>query len=300
MMLTFFPLLAPVLASLLFLMAALSLRIITVTKVDQSVEAAPVAPKKAFRAFEAVIDRIGRVAEGGLGFLYPASRRRLLIRTLDAAGHPEGLTPSLFIQRHSGFIVVAVLVAIPFLLQGNFIIAAIFGIGLSEWMWIWILLSARDRRAEVESSLPDFLDVLGVTVSSGMSFRKSIETVTEFYDGPLAEELSTVLYEMGVGIPRRQAFSSMRERVPSDAMDSFVTAILQAEELGVQLSDALASIAVEVRRDHAAQVKRQAGRATAKVSLIATVLVVPGAVILMFASLFLPILQSGAFNAFLG
>ncbi len=92
----------------------------------------------------------------------------------------------------------------------------------------------------------------------------------------------------------------MRERVPSDSMDSFVTAILQAEELGVQLSDALTSIAVEVRRDHAAQVRRQAGRATAKVSLIATVLVVPGAVVLMFASLFLPILQSGAFNAFLG
>lgn len=299
-MLTFFPILAPVLASMLFLLAAWSLRIITVTKVDQSVEAAPTAQKKAFRAFEAVIDRIGEVAQGGLGFLYPPSRRRLLIRTLDGAGHPEGLTPSLFIQRHSGFIVVAVLVAVPFLIQGNVLMAAIFGIGLAEWMWIWILLSAKDRRAEVESSLPDFLDVLGVTVSSGMSFRKSIQTVTQFYDGPLAEELSTVLYEMGVGIPRRQAFSSMRERVPSDSMDSFVTAILQAEELGVQLSDALTSIAVEVRRDHAAQVRRQAGRATAKVSLIATVLVVPGAVVLMFASLFLPILQSGAFNAFLG
>ena len=97
----------------------------------------------------------------------------------------------------------------------------------------------------------------------------------------------TALRQMELGAPRRDAFLALRERNGSEALSSFVTAQLQAEELGVPFSEALNDIATDMRRIAHQNARRAAQRAAPRVSLIVTTLIVPGAMILILLSIFL-------------
>ena len=79
----------------------------------------------------------------------------------------------------------------------------------------------------------------------------------------------------------------MAERNSSESLKSMVGATLQAEELGVPLSEALNEIAEDMRRAAHQDARRRAARAAPRISLIVTTLIVPGAMILILMTLFL-------------
>ena len=124
-------------------------------------------------------------------------------------------------------------------------------------------------------------------MAAGLSLRSALTRVSEASDTPLGEEVSRALEDMRLGLTRRQALEAMRERNDVDALNSWISSMLQAEELGTPLSQALTDIASEVRRDRAAQVRKIAAKATPKVSLVVTTLIVPAALLLITSSLVL-------------
>ena len=93
------------------------------------------------------------------------------------------------------------------------------------------------------------------------------------------------LHEMRLGVSRRDTFTAIKERCRSDNIDNFVAALLQSEELGTPIGQALTSIDKEIRRERAQQVRRAAAKAQPKVSLVATTTMVPGAMILMLGGM---------------
>jgi tight adherence protein C len=152
----------------------------------------------------------------------------------------------------------------------------------------WLIVQAQRRQRQIERDLPDFLDILAVTVSAGLSFRQSLDRVSETLTGPLAEELRRALRRMDVGVRRRVAFVELRDRNPRSAtMGMFTTAILQAEELGAPLTETLNQLARDMRREFAQQSRRRAARAIPRVSLIITMVIMPALVVLLMVALFL-------------
>ncbi len=83
---------------------------------------------------------------------------------------------------------------------------------------------------------------------AGLGYRYALRRVAESLGGPVGEEMLTVLRQIDLGQDRRDAFLALRERNESDSLKSFVAAQLQAEELGVPLSEALNDIAIDMRR----------------------------------------------------
>ena len=80
-----------------------------------------------------------------------------------------------------------------------------------------------------------------------------------------------------------------------------MAAQLQAEELGVPLSEALNDIASDMRRLANQNARRQAQRASPRVSLLVTTLIVPGSMILILLSLYFSISNaSGGVSLFGG
>jgi tight adherence protein C len=92
---------------------------------------------------------------------------------------------------------------------------------------------------------------------------------------------------MDVGEARRTAFERLRHRNESEALNQFVVALLQAEELGTPLTEALEQIAVEMRRSTAQRERQGAARTSPRVALVVTIIMVPGALVLLVVSLFL-------------
>ena len=236
-------------------------------------------------AFVKLIDTLGIRTQKLLRKLYGPIRLKSLDRRLKNAGNPEGLTLDLFIQREAGFISLSILLLVIFTLLGHPVYGILFGVVFSGWMYLWLFQSVKKRQTAIDRDIPDFLDILAITVRSGMSFRSSLERVCSHFDGPVAEEMQKTLHEMRLGVSRRDAFTATKDRCRSDNIDNFVTALLQSEELGTPIGDALASIVKEIRRERAQQVRRAAAKAQPKVALVATTTMVPGAMILMLGGM---------------
>ena len=222
-------------------------------------------------SFVRVIDALGIRTQKFLRKLYGPVRLKSLDRRLKNAGNPEGLTLDLFIQREAGFISLSLLLLVIFTLLGHPVYGLFFGAVFSGWMYLWLFQAVQKRQASI--------------VLSGMSFRSSLERVCNHFDGPVAEEMQKTLHEMRLGVSRRDAFTATKERCRSDNIDNFVTTLLQSEELGTPIGDALASIVKEIRRERAQQVRRAAAKAQPKVALVATTTMVPGAMILMLGGM---------------
>ena len=160
--------------------------------------------------------------------------------------------------------------------------------------------AGRLRQEAIERTLPDFLDILAVSVRAGLGYRYALRRVAESLGGPVGEEMLTVLRQIDLGQDRRDAFLALRERNESDSLKSFVAAQLQAEELGVPLSEALNDIATDMRRMADQNARRQAQRASPRVSLLVTTLIVPGSMILILLSMYFACRAGGGASLFGG
>lgn len=234
-----------------------------------------------------LVDAVGRRFERTLHRLYGYRRLEALDLRLERAGRPEGLRVSDYVRRQTGFTVLGLVVGAFFLAAGQASLAIVCAGGAVLWMPLWLRRVAANRQRAIARELPDFLDILAITVAAGLSLRSALDRVSAGRATPLSDEVQRTLTDMRLGRTRREALLGLRARNDDEALGSWVTSMLQAEELGSPLSEALQEIATEVRRQHAAQVRRAAAKAVPKIGLVVSLCIVPGALLLIVAALFI-------------
>lgn len=207
-------------------------------------------------------------------------RRISIRRRIEAAGRPNGLTVEQYAQRKAGEILLYGSLALLFLYNGQPFVSlgVLLGAVLTD---LDLYGKARERQDAIQRQLPDFLDVLAVTVGAGLSFRQAIERVAAASPGVLAEEFRMTLQQMDLGTSRKDAFGQLRDRNNNDSLGKFVTAIQQAEELGAPLSQALNEIGLDMRRDDAQYMRRKAQKLNPRVTIISTATLLPGLILLL-------------------
>ncbi|UZN02158.1 type II secretion system F family protein [Cellulomonas sp. S1-8] len=226
--------------------------------------------------------------------LVPSMRRGLGIRRLhalqrriDEAGRPDGLTVDGFLTSCALWIIIVLPASAALLLLGQPVMA-ILALVVPVVIPVGRLSRAgRTRRDRIDRDLPDFLDVLAVTVMAGVNFRQALWQVSERFNGPLADEVQLTLHQIANGASVRQGFVDLRQRSASEPVAQFVSALLQSQELGAPLAESLKQIAVDMRRDSGQRQRQRAARTSPKLTLVTTVVLVPGALILMLTGLVL-------------
>lgn len=236
--------------------------------------------------------------EGPLGrlatHLAPKVRRRLPARAVDwlqqqvdLAGRPDGTTVDTLIR---GVVFWALLLLAPFIIfctSGNLKGMLLCLVAPPILPLSRLARIRRLRRESLDKDLPDFLDILAVTVNAGVAFRPALHRVSQRFGGAIAEEFQLTLHQVQNGASVRSAFEAMRRRSDSEALSQFVTAFLQSTELGAPLVDALNQIALDMRREHAQRARRKAARVAPRVTLVTSIVLVPGTLILLLVGLVL-------------
>ncbi|MEU6750396.1 type II secretion system F family protein [Spirillospora sp. NPDC046719] len=228
--------------------------------------------------------RIGRPFGRPLMTALAPWHRRIRER-IDAAGRPGGMTVESYARITAGYAVLFGSLGVLLLSAGQVPMGLICLAGIFQ-NELFLLGRARSRRDEMQRGMPDFLDVLAVTVSAGMGFRHSLARVVESMPGPLADEFTIALRQMELGTSRREAFEDLRRRNRSEMLSQFVTAVLQAEELGAPLATALIDIATDMRRESAQWARRKAQRTTPQVTAVTTALTLPALILVVLGALF--------------
>lgn len=208
-------------------------------------------------------------------------------RRIELAGRPAGMTVDSFLQLLVKYALIFGFFAVMLLLLDNTVTAVLCLVAIPLLPFSRLAGHQRRRQERIATDLPDLLDILAVTVSAGIGFRAALGRVSLRFEGPLRDELTQTLHELDVGVPRRQAFLSLRERCGSEQMDSFVSAFLQAEELGAPLATTLSNIAQDARREAAQEARRKAARTVPRVTLISSIVLVPPTLLIVVVGLYL-------------
>lgn len=187
-----------------------------------------------------------------------------LAEKLLMAGNPGNLTPAQFkaIQLLAGLVSVSAVIFLT--LIGAFpttmglIFAGVAG-GMSfvfPNFYIGKLITA--RQAHIKKVLPDCLDLLVVSVEAGLGFDQAIAKIVEKTKGALSDELGRYLQEMKLGKTRRDALKSLSKRTKVDDLDGLVSAIIQADQLGVSIGNILRIQSEQMRTRRRQWVEEQA------------------------------------------
>lgn len=104
-----------------------------------------------------------------------------------------------------------------------------------------------DRSEKLARALPDAIDLLTISVESGLGFDAACAQVARNTDGPLSEEFARMLQEMQIGRGRSEALRSMADRTNLPDLRSFVSAMVQADAFGIPVGQVLRVQSSEIR-----------------------------------------------------
>ncbi|MBQ1082624.1 type II secretion system F family protein [Nocardiopsis sp. B62] len=234
-----------------------------------------------------ITERIGRPFSKALMASMSEALKASVSSRIEAAGRPDGLTTERYVRRKVGEVAVYGSLAVLVLVADSSPMLALLALAFTGLTDLNLYVQTQERADEVQTQLPDFLDVLAVTVSAGMSFRAAVARVAVSMPGVLADEFTIALRQMELGTSRREAFETLRRRNRNESLSKFVTAIQQAEELGAPLSDTLVDISKDMRLADAQYMRRKAQRLNPRVTMVTAATLLPGLLILIVGSMFL-------------
>ncbi|HEY6276050.1 MAG TPA: type II secretion system F family protein [Streptosporangiaceae bacterium] len=224
--------------------------------------------------------------------LSPAGFASTLQRRLDLAGNPGGWAPDrILAAKGLGLLALAGLGALyGFRSVGLFILCTGVGGVVGFFLPDLLLYNAGVKRRErIRGALPHALDMLTVCVEAGLGFDSALAQVARNTEGPLAAEFARALQEMQIGASRAQALRAMAIRTPVAELRSFVSAVIQANELGIAITKVLREQSTEMRL-------RRRQRAEEKAQKVPVKVLFP-LIFCLFPALFVILLGPGAISA---
>lgn len=145
--------------------------------------------------------------------------------------------------------------------------------------------AARKRHRRMIVALPDALDLLSVSVSTGRSLGASLSELAVSGRGPLATELARTGQDMAWGTGQGPALEGLRQRVAGKEIASLVTSLERSRKLGSPLADQLRRQSARLRQDQRRLIEEEAARAAPKIQLVIALVLVPSVLLLIVAAL---------------
>lgn len=184
---------------------------------------------------------------------------------LDLAGNPPGLTVDRVVSGKVMVGVVGLVVgfAVALVLGASDTVRIVMSLGgliagfLAPNMYLY--QKAYDRSAQLTRDLPDAIDLLTISVESGLGFDAAVQQVARNTVGPLSDEFSRLLREMQIGMGRSEALRAMGDRTNVPEVRTFVGAMIQADSFGIPVAQVLRvqSGEMRVKRRQRAEEKAQ-------------------------------------------
>lgn len=143
--------------------------------------------------------------------------------------------------------------------SGVVLVAAGIGFMLPD---LWLSSAISSRQQQIRNGLPDTLDLLVISVESGLGLDAALQRVGDemsVVHAALAEELQIVTLEAQMGIPRNEALGNLSTRTNVEEVRSLVAIVNQAERFGTSIARALRnqSEALRLKRRQAAEERAQ-------------------------------------------
>lgn len=206
------------------------------------------------RLLDPLIERLA----GAGRVLTPGGRLERLRVRVEQAGRPYNLDLNRllalkFVSLLLGIVLLFLSTLVRVVPPAAFVLLAAAAVVLSYYLPDLVLRSwQRARQRRISRALPDFLDLLTVTVEAGLGLDASLGRIAERVKDPLKEELLITLHHMRIGQSREVALKELANRCQIEDLDKFVASLIQSQRLGVSLGQIL-----RIQSEHMRTVRRQ-------------------------------------------
>ena len=236
-------------------------------------------------------DRVVKPALDGIGrFLMrmaPAEKVAGLEKKIIMAGRPYGLSAKNWYGIQTVFTTLLPLGLFLLMIRAKadlpkaiLVVAAIVAIG---FLLPNLILNGkiRDRQKSVLKTMPDVMDLLTVSVEAGLGFDSALSKVVEKMPGVLSEEFQVLLSEIKIGKLRKDAMYQMADRIGLQDFRSFISAVVQADQLGVSLGRVLRIQSDQIRLNRKQRIQEKAMKAPIKMLIPMVIFIFPAIFIVL-------------------
>jgi tight adherence protein C len=152
---------------------------------------------------------------------------------------------------------------------GAIVVIACAAVGLFAPVVI-VRTRAAERVRAVRIGLPDAIDLLVVAMEAGSSLSQALNRVSvelKHAHPVLSEQLQITLLEMQAGASRAEALRHLGERMPDDRLRTFLTLVIQSDQLGAGLAQTLRVFAEEMRKARLIEAEHKAAELPVKIAI---------------------------------
>ncbi|NLX14000.1 MAG: type II secretion system F family protein [Phycisphaerales bacterium] len=160
---------------------------------------------------------------------------------------------------------------------------------------IWLMIAVSQRQTKIRNGLPDSLDLLVVSVESGLALDASLQRVgDEMHNvhGDLSEELRITTLETQMGVPRTEALENMARRCGLEEMQALVAVVSQAEKFGTSVAKALRTQADTLRVKRRQKAEERAQKTTVKLMLPLILFIFPSIFVVLVGPAAMKIMEA--------
>lgn len=148
-------------------------------------------------------------------------------------------------------------------------------------MIFWLKNKAKKRQDELGYGLPDFLDTVSVTLQAGVGLDQALRDIIPYFEGPIGEEFSRFNQEIDLGVQREKAYRNLLERNDNEEFQALIKSLIQGSRLGVPVATTFKIQSDEMRSMKREKIKEAAAKASPKITLITTFIVMPTIMLLI-------------------
>jgi tight adherence protein C len=174
-------------------------------------------------------------------------------------------------------------------------LAALCGF-LGGWAYpaIWLKDRLARTRLEIQKALPFYLDIITLCVEAGLNLSGALKQAAE--KGPhgmLRNELLRVLRDIRAGSQRAAALRRLSDRLQEPGVTSFISAVIQAESMGVDLGPVLRAQADQRRSERFLRAEKLAMEAPVKMLFPLIAFIFPCTFIVLLFPIAMKLMHSG-------
>ena len=150
----------------------------------------------------------------------------------------------------------------------------------------------KSHQEAIKTQLPDAIDLMSVCMEAGLSFDASLVKIAERMEGPLIDELMTVFKQIQLGKNRNEALKSLADASDVKELKTFVSAVIQAGQLGIPITKVLQSQSEQLRMNKSEEIKEVAAKVPTKMTIPTVTLILPAIICVILGPVVFQVMDS--------
>jgi len=169
----------------------------------------------------------------------------------------------------------------------------LLGIGAGAAAPFFVLRFLIHRRQErMRRQMPDFIDLICISVQAGLSFDGAVAKITSRMKGALSEEFQRMQRDIRHGMTRQRSLTQLAKRCDIEEMYLFTASVIQSDRLGTSMGRTLKIQADNIRDRYRQSMRAEAMKAPVKIIFPMIIFIFPSIFVITLLPIALTMMHS--------